>query len=307
MKSRKEIGFCSRWTLTLVFVVLALSTSSSNASVKQKDLKPPQEGYTQIITLHDGSKLFGKITEVREGEITFESTLGSTNIAIDRIAALEEVPESRFRGGSYWFTNPNQTRMFIGSTARMLEQGQGYFLDIYVFLPSIAYGLTKNVSISAGGSLFPGVDAEDQIYWGTLKVGLGAADKLDFAASGLIIRIPDWDDDDLLDEPSAVGTIGGIATYGSEDNSITVALGYGWADDELADKPLVTVGGEYRLARRLSFVSENWIIPDVEDPLISYGVRFFGEDIAVDLAFMNVLSEDAIVPGIPYLDFVWNF
>ena len=32
-----------------------------------------------------------------------------------------------------------------------------------------------------------------------------------------------------------------------------------------------------------------------------------GESLSVDLALGNILSEEAIFPGIPYLDFVYNF
>ena len=41
--------------------------------------------------------------------------------------------------------------------------------------------------------------------------------------------------------------------------------------------------------------------------MVSYGVRLFGEGLAVDMAFINVASEDAIFPGLPYVGFTWNF
>ncbi|MCZ6819631.1 MAG: hypothetical protein O7G31_09090, partial [Calditrichaeota bacterium] len=69
----------------------------------------------------------------------------------------------------------------------------------------------------------------------------------------------------------------------------------------------IMLGFERRTSRRTAFVSENWIFPGVDNPLISYGFRFFGEKIAVDLAFVNILGEDAIFPGIPYVDFIYNF
>jgi len=62
-----------------------------------------------------------------------------------------------------------------------------------------------------------------------------------------------------------------------------------------------------RFARRMSFVSENWIIPGVNDALISYGIRFLGEKVSADFAFFNILDEDAVFPGTPYLGLVWNF
>ena len=38
----------------------------------------------------------------------------------------------------------------------------------------------------------------------------------------------------------------------------------------------------------------------------NFGIRFFGEKISIDLAFLNT-TDSGIFPGIPYLDFVFNF
>ena len=72
-------------------------------------------------------------------------------------------------------------------------------------------------------------------------------------------------------------------------------------------------------------MTENWFITisyDEEIPpeytatrtvrefqcLISYGLRFFGEKLSVDLAFMNVpTTGEYFFPGLPYIDFVVKF
>ena len=70
---------------------------------------------------------------------------------------------------------------------------------------------------------------------------------------------------------------------------------------------MIMIGAEARLSRRTAFVTENWIIPGVDQPLISFGFRFFGEGLSVDLALINMIGEDTFFPGIPWLDFVFNF
>lgn len=67
------------------------------------------------------------------------------------------------------------------------------------------------------------------------------------------------------------------------------------------------LGGEARFSRRAAFVTENWIFPGVDQPLISYGIHFFGEAISVDLALINTLGKGMPFPGFPYIDFVYNF
>ncbi len=133
------------------------------------------------------------------------------------------------------------------------------------------------------------------------KVGLKATENLNLAAGALVIRIPS-------DEASTVGILYGVGTYGKPDASITAGLGYGFFDHKVANKPMVILGGEKRISRRMALVSENWIFPIADNPLIvSYGVRFFGEGLSVDLAFMNTIGEDFLFPGFPYIDFVFCF
>jgi len=67
-------------------------------------------------------------------------------------------------------------------------------------------------------------------------------------------------------------------------------------------------GGMARCSEKVWFVSENWLAPvDGEKYyfLVSYGIRFSGRKMSVDLAFIN--SKDiveSLVIGIPYVDFV---
>jgi len=153
-------------------------------------------------------------------------------------------------------------------------------------------------------SLFPGLELDEQIFYFTPKVGLKCAENFNLATGALIIRIPSsWSDGDS----ATTGILYGVGTLGKIDSSVSVGFGYGFVDSEFADKPMVMVGGEFRLARRTAFVTENFIFPGLDVPLISYGFRFFGESLAVDFALVNVLGEGIIFPGIPYIDFVVNF
>ncbi len=281
-------------------LIMAIFSISAIGSVTKKDLVIPESGKTQIITLDDGSSLVGRITDVGDDEIKFQSDLGEMTIAIGKIVEIKEVDDSSFREGKYWFPNPNRTRLYIAPTGRMLKKGEGYFYDTWLFFPGAAYAITDNITIGAGMSIFPGAGFDKQLLILTPKVGINSGGPVDFAVSGMFIKIP-------VDDPVTVGIINAVGTIGSDDNSLTVGLGYGYADGKLGDKPAVILGGELRFARRMSFVSENWIIPGVEDAIISYGIRFFGEKVSTDFAFFNILDEDAIFPGIPYLGLVWNF
>lgn len=289
-----------------VFLLLCLMGGTACSDVRGS-LVPPEPGYLQILVLEDGSSIVGKITEVGETSIKFESEMAVLEVSIDRIKEVKLIPESSMKKGAYWFPNPNQTRLFIAPTGRTLGGGEGYFMDIYIFFPSVSYGLTKNITIGAGASLFPGVGFTNQMMYGSAKIGFGVGKKFNIAANGLFIRLPDLDDDDEEEEEDSqdfVGLAFGVATFGTGDASITGGAGWGYNDKDVSD-PAFILGGEWRLARRLALVTENWIFPSVDEPMVSAGVRFMGEKLSVDLAFFTVLEAGAI--SLPYVDFVWNF
>lgn len=283
---------------------------SQEESDIKNELKIPDSSHVQILTTQDGSTNIGRIIEIGENEIKFETDIGILTVSILKIKEIKEISTTNIKNGKYWFPNPNATRLYFATTGYMLKQGEGYFADYYVFFPMLAYGITNNITIGGGFSLLPGVSLNEQIFYFTPKIGLMSIEKISIAAGALIVKLPDFDDDDDdydEDDSPLVGILYGVSTFGKPDGCLTVGLGFGFVDSDLAEKPMVIIGGEKRVSRRVSFVSENWIFPGVDQPLISYGIRLFGEKLSVDLALFNTIGRDMIFPGIPYIDFVFNF
>jgi len=289
-----------------LFLTLLLSVISIIFGIKDnyaqitETLHVPDSGYVQILKSNDGSTLYGRITAIYDEEIEFVTDLGTLKIKITNIKSIEDVPQSSFRTGEYWFPNPNYTRLYFAPKGRMLKKGTGYFQNIYIFFAGFAIGLTDNITLGGGTSLFPGIDIDEQVFYLTPKVGIKATETLDLAVGALIVNVP-------VDDSKTVGILYSVGTFGKENRNFTIGFGYGFVGSDLAEKPMIMLGFEGRTSRRTAFVTENWIFPGVDNPLISYGFRFFGEKIAVDLAFINILGEDAIFPGIPYVDFIYNF
>jgi len=293
----------SAMTFFSILFALSMATAQTTKNI-QKNLIIPDSAHVQVITTQDKSTMLGRILEIREKDVLFKAEFGMIVIPIDKIVKIELVPVSSLRQGEYWFPNPNATRLFFAPTARMLKKGDGYFADYYLFFPAVAYGITDNITIGGGMSLIPWIDFSEQVFYFTPKVGLSATEKFAFGAGALIIKIPGIGKG--MKTPF-LGIVYGVGTYGSPNSSLTVGLGYGFVDDDFAEKPMVIIGGEHRISRRLALVTENWILPGVDKPGISYGMRFFGERMSVDLALLNTVGKSAIFPGIPYVDFVFNF
>lgn len=290
--------------LLLAVIPMVPFGASGQEGVSGPPVAIPGPDQAQILTTADGSTLIGRVVRLDEREIVFETESGSMTIPRERVRSIRTVPASAIRNGRYWHPDPNRTRLLFAPTGRMLEKGRGYFADYYVFFPTVNYGVTDRVSLGGGMSLFPTGNLGDQLYFFTPKVGLRQSERFNLAVGALVIRIPEFDEDE--DSP-LVSVIYSAGTWGGTDRNLTLGAGYGMVDTDFADRPLIVLGGEYRLTRRTALVSENWMMPGVDNILISYGLRLFTETLSVDLALLNTLGEDALFPGIPYVDFVWNF
>ena len=287
----------------LLLLLLTVFHLSAFAGFSAKDLIVADSTMIQSVTLKDGSVLIGRIIQVDSNTIEFQTTMGVLTVPIVDIENIETQTLDTTVSGKYWFVNPNTTRLYFAPTARMLKRGKGYFSDYYIFFPGFAYGLTGNITIGAGCSVFPGLNLSNQIYFLTPKIGIRASRDFSLAVGALIIGLPAEMDEDI----STMGILYGVGTLGSPRASLTMGLGYGFAGDELTDSPMAIIGGESRISRRMALVTENWFIPGLDYPLVSYGMRFFGPKISVDLAFWTIMGEGWFFPGIPYIDFVVNF
>jgi uncharacterized membrane protein len=293
----KNFLYSSLSAFTVIFCLM-LSVGSAQAQATndlRSKMTVPDSVHMQIVTLRDGSMIFGRIVSVNADTLTFQTGAGSMQLAAGGIRGIKEIPTSDLREGSYWFPNPNSTRLFFAPTGQMLKQGEGYVSDYEVFFPGIAYGLTDNISIGGGVSLIP-ASASDQAYYFTPKVGFSVTEKVHLAAGVLF-----------------AGTKGGtggvyyaVGTLGDGNGSVTLGGGYGFAGGKIERKPVGMLGAEKRVSRRISIVTENYLLPvSGSNVLYSFGLRFMGEKMTTDLALFNMANSGII--GIPWLDFVFRF
>jgi hypothetical protein len=267
------------------------------------NLRLADSAMVQIIKTTDGSSNLGRIVAIDSAGILFQTEVASFAIPLDKIAGIKEVPLKSIVRGEHWFSNPNATRLFFGPTAHMLKKGEGYLSDTYLFFPQIVFGFTDNLTLGGGLSLLPGGGLKNQLVYLMPKAGGPVGRDLHLAAGALVIRLPEFDDG----KNTTVGVLYAVGTRGNRDRSFSAGLGYGFEGERLADRPMVMAGGEYRVSRRVSLVTENWVFPGLDQPLVAAGFRFFGEGLAVDLALANVLGKDMLMPGVPFVDFVYNF
>jgi hypothetical protein len=124
-------------------------------------------------------------------------------------------------------------------------------------------------------------------------------------------------------ENITAGLVYGLVTYGTPERSVTAGAGAAFAQGEMATGALITLGGELQLSNSIKLLTENYLIPIEEidgigmdttyrtryEPILSVGVRFFGERLSVDLA--GITSPDLLAqfdfPLVPWVGFAYNF
>ena len=292
--------------LTLIIPVLMLFQGPKLLAQEQKIHTPDTSQYK--IELLDGTRLTGTIILENDSVIVMElQGMGELKIRkdkIDKMIPLDGSPELK---KSFWFKNPNATRLLFAPTAIPLRKGEGYYQNIYIVGNMFNYGVVDNFSIGGGFdfiTMFGRFDGEwNPVLNFNAKTGFKVSDNFHAGAGGLYMT--------QVNEFSA-GILYGLGTVGSYNNNFTTGLGWGFVDGTFEQKPFIMLGGMARLSEKVWFISENWIAPVNTDSkyylVVSYGVRFSGKRMSVDLAFIN--SKDiveAIIIGIPYVDFVIKF
>ena len=257
------------------------------------------------IELKDGTILTGNIISESEKTMEFYVTdLGVLSLSKDRIRMMKPLDHKGRPEKGYWFENPHATRLLFAPTAIPLRKGEGYYQNIYVVANMFNYGVLNNLSIGGGFdfiSMFGTMGGEwSRILNFNVKSGFQVAEKVHAGVGGLYLVVPG---------EFSSGILYGIGTFGSTNSNISMGTGWGFVDNSFEKRPFIMVGGMARMSEKLWFISENWITPLGANNnyyvLLSYGLRFTGRRIAVDLAFINNKDiVEAIFIGIPFVDFV---
>lgn len=293
----------------VIFAMITLVMSPEllgQAESLQQGIAAPDQISLIKIKGDAGLTYVGTIIERNDKEIIL-LTEGKTkvHIPIETIQDIRSIPSSHFHDGEYWFPNPNETRYLYAPSAFNLKKGEGYYQNTYLFINSFNYGFTDNFSFGVGFeflSTFGSFGGDfNPIFFLTPKYSMQVSENLRVGIGVLYGNVSDL-----------VGGFGvgyGLATYGNPEHNATLGLGFGFFDGDFSTDPVITISGMTRISRRISLVTENWFFPaDVYRGILTYGIRFFGESMSVDLALINNTDIATAFPiGIPYIDFVVKF
>ena len=297
-------GFCAS---------LLLISFAPNISAQQPISGELNKSYK--VTLNDGSVITGILLLITEKEVVISSgSIGELRLQKENVKSMDLVLAIDEKKSGIWFSNPNPSKYLLGNSAIPMEKHTGYYQNTWIFVNTVSYAFTKNISVAGGFEIISVMAGGDGPY--AFYINPKASFKItdNFYAGANILYANTIK---TADNFGGLATLNGFATYGNKNNNLTGAVGFGWADGEFSPKPVIIFSGMVRASKRIAFVSENWIVPTMDDAstdtysyygIFSYGIRFLGEKTSIDLAFMNNpdIAKEIII-GIPWLDFVINF
>ena len=259
-------------------------------------------GVTREVTvrLKDGSVFVGTIVSQDERWLEVLTRSGvKVEVPRTSVASIDELGRDKTAAAD---TAHDDSRLFLAPTGRPLRKGEGYFSDHMVLFPGLAYGVTDNFTLAGGVSAVPGIPLGEQVAYFTPKLGARIGRDLSVSVGGLLAT--------GFDEGSVqVGYL--VTTFGtSSTGSFTGGFGVGHADDG-DTRPMLLIGGSSRLSRRVSLLTENWLILgdgfDLGQQPFSVGLRLYGDRLTVDLGV--VLVGEVLEYGfpLPWLSFSYHF
>jgi hypothetical protein len=283
------------FVMFILFIILGQTVAFSQVSVTDNQSKK------FLITMKDGSTIQGTVVSESQQEIVMSTeNFGIVTIKKDQIKSMILLESTNFKKGKYWFPNPNYSRYFI-SPGIQLNKGDGYYQNVDLSLNTVSYGITNFFSLGGGVELFSTL-AGQPIFILTPKVGFKVSKSFWLGGGILYINSASY-----LADFGGLGIAYGSATYGNTNNNLTAGIGWGYFDHKWSEKPVITLSGMTRISQRFGLVTENWFVPNYS--VFTYGVRFIGEKICVDIALVNskdIAKEFAL--GMPiFLDFVYKF
>lgn len=271
-----------------------------------------------IINLKDGSKLTGKIVDKTDTTTLIETeSFGKIMVDNSRIEGTKQFEEAVVvSSGRIRFKNPGYYRYLLTPTAIPMRKNTGNYHNFYGLGNSVHYGIANNFSINVGI---------------VAPLGVYVMPKLAFTVNRLVhLGVAGFYFNSFfpIDRKNLAAGVGmGMITVGNFDHNFTVSGGYGFTmfsgNTHTTELPTISISGQLRLAKKICFVTDNWLVPFKRDVFslgypnnsthhelfFSYAMRLISKKGILTLGFVNTpaLLDNGWYVGIPYIDFSINF
>ncbi len=286
-------------TLLLLFLLFLPVVNSASPAFASPDSADTSKVYR--VELKDGSSFIGALESETADSLRIRLASGSRlTVARSSVTDVEEL-KGNLVNGRYVKSDPNRSRLFFAPTARPVAAGSGYFAVYELFFPFFAVGIADVVTLAGGISVFPG--ATSQAYYLGPKITIPLhSETFSVAVGGHYMNA-------FSNNETGLGIVYGVTTIGSRTAALTAGIGYGYFEDEFSDNPLLLLGGEVQISGSVKLISENWIPVNADVAVLSFGVRFFGENLSADFGLYYAATGESTegFPFLPWIGFSYAF
>jgi hypothetical protein len=231
------------------------------------------------IETRDGNVFIGEIVSQDQENIALNTaSVGIIRIRLSEVVSItrEGEPSSllRKRTDAHGIRSG---RYFYSPNAYGLRKGEGYYQNVWIFFNQLSYGFTDNFTMGVGMIplfLFAGLPTP---VWITPKVNIPIkSEKVNLGAGGLLGTV--------IGETASFGLAYGTLTLGNRDRNLTFGLGYGMAEGEWTDTPLINISGMYRVGEKGYMLLESYFVGDdgINVGIVMLGGRVAWESIHLD-------------------------
>ena len=251
------------------------------------------------VEMQDGNVFIGTIISRTTQALELETeTLGVLTIPIREIADITAIDAETMIDGELWEPTQMGARYFYAPNGYGLRKGEGYYQNILVLFNQVSYGISDHFTLGVGTVplfLFQGAPTP---LWITPKVSLPIVEnKFQLGAGALVGAI-------IVDgELETLGIMYATATVGPRDRNLSLGLGWGFFNGEIANSPTTNLSGQIRVSKRTFLVSENYIFFTGSEPfgIMALGGRTVWDKVSLDYGLAFPIVEGSGFIGIPWL------
>lgn len=241
-----------------------------------------------IVKMKNGDEFKGLIISQDTNSLVIRTDNGELNLIAKNVNSIEiEDYLGRFR-----FPNPHDTRYFFGPTGIPIKHRKGYYQNVLLTTNFINYGITKNISIG-GGFEFISTVLRNPIWFLTPKIGFDVSRNVHVAGGVLVAGF-------AAQGTAALGY--GVFTFGNSETNLSLGLGYGYLEGQLARYPAIMISGTHRVSNGIALMTENYIIPNTGFFGIQ-GIRILSNKNSFDIGAIIIPQIVNFIPALPFVGY----
>lgn len=282
---------------TLFFVVFLLTYAFGFGQVSSSEDRRDTSMIWQILTT-DGNEYLGYILKKENDSLLFNAAvLGTISIPVKDILRISPLKYGTIVDGEVWMENRQATRYFWMPSGYGLRKGEGYYQNSWILFNQVTVGVSDNFSFGLGMVPLFLIAGAPTPVWITPKLSIPlSSDKVNLGVGTFVGTVLG------IDEP-LFGFANGQLTFGSRHNNFTLGIGYGFANGQWSNTPLITASGMRKVGKRAYLITENYFIDLGSESVFvsSFGGRVTWPSISLDYGGYFSFQETFVV--IPWLGF----